>query len=265
MSVLGHLDGGVPYYAPIGELNYDPIEDRVQCHLCGGWFRLVAGSHLTGAHGWTAREYREAFRLPSTEPTCSRGLSERQRINGRQRVAAGETPVGARLDPAAKRAMFAGRRFPRWRSLGAVHPELVAELHPSRNGKLDPFAIATGSHRRLWWRCLHGHEWMATVYNRAGGTGCPQCARAGAKGPKPRCTLADFAPGLVAQLHPTLNKALDPTRIGPYSHRKVWWHCAEDHEWQAEIQSRTRGSECPYCRGERRRDASAGPAPDAGV
>jgi hypothetical protein len=64
--VVGHLQDGTPYFAPVGELTYDADEDRVRCHLCGGWFRLVAGSHLTRAPGWTSTEYREAFRLLKT-------------------------------------------------------------------------------------------------------------------------------------------------------------------------------------------------------
>jgi ribosomal protein S27E len=179
--VVGYLAGGVPYFAPIGELVRDAEEDRVQCHLCGGWFRLVAGAHLSRVHGWTAAEYRDALRLLSTEPTCSRELSARQRDHGRRRVACGEPPVGARLERDAIRAIYARHRFPRWRSLGALHPELMPELHPSRNGELDPFAVAASSHRKLWWRCQDGHEWLACVYNRSAGTGCPICARVRAK------------------------------------------------------------------------------------
>jgi hypothetical protein len=36
------------------------------------------------------------------------------------------------------------------RSLGVRRPELVAELHPTMNGELDPYAIGASSHRRLW-------------------------------------------------------------------------------------------------------------------
>jgi hypothetical protein len=34
------------YFAPLGEIAYDADEDRVQCHLCGQWYRVIAGSHL---------------------------------------------------------------------------------------------------------------------------------------------------------------------------------------------------------------------------
>ena len=43
---VGRLPYGTPYFAPIGEVPYDPDEDRVQCHLCGGWFKLIGSTHL---------------------------------------------------------------------------------------------------------------------------------------------------------------------------------------------------------------------------
>lgn len=250
---FGHLASGVRYFGEIGELAYDPAEDLVQCHLCGAWFRLLAGPHLTRVHVWSATEYREAFRLLSTEALCARSLSERQRANGRRRVASGEPPVGARVSGEERRNAFARRRFARWRSLGVRHPELLSELHPTRNGDLDPFAIAAGSHRKLWWRCLDGHDWIASVYNRAKGTGCPRCARQNRARGVARRTLAQVDPAVLAELHPTRNENLDPNRIAAFSHRKIWWRCAQGHEWQAEIQSRSRGAACPRCRHARRR------------
>jgi hypothetical protein len=53
--------------------------ERVQCHLCGRWFKRVGGSHLLAAHGWTTAEYREAFRLNSTASTVGPVTSERMR------------------------------------------------------------------------------------------------------------------------------------------------------------------------------------------
>jgi hypothetical protein len=55
----GQLDDGTPHFAPLGELRYDPDIDRVQCHLCGGWYRQLSWSHLY-RHGWN----REATSRP---------------------------------------------------------------------------------------------------------------------------------------------------------------------------------------------------------
>lgn len=35
------LEDGTPYVGELGELAYDPDEDKVQCHLCGGWYRVI--------------------------------------------------------------------------------------------------------------------------------------------------------------------------------------------------------------------------------
>lgn len=51
-------------YAPLGEVVHDG--PRVQCHLCGGWFRSVL-AHIR-VHGWDQRAYREAFGLERREP-----------------------------------------------------------------------------------------------------------------------------------------------------------------------------------------------------
>lgn len=37
-------------------------EDRMQCLVCGRWYRQV-GSHIFQRHGMTAREYREEYEL----------------------------------------------------------------------------------------------------------------------------------------------------------------------------------------------------------
>jgi rubrerythrin len=64
------------------------------------------------------------------------------------------------------------------RSLAARRPELVAELHPTRTPDIDPTTLGAGSGFKAWWRCAAcGHDWAATVRNRANGSGCPRCAR----------------------------------------------------------------------------------------
>lgn len=69
----GRLPDGTVCYGFIGELGYDPEEDKVQCHLCAEWLHQVGGSHLPRKHGWTIEEYRQAFRIPKRIATCGRG------------------------------------------------------------------------------------------------------------------------------------------------------------------------------------------------
>ena len=41
----------------------------------------------------------------------------------------------------------------------------------------------------------------------------------------------------------------DPKILTLGSHKKVWWKCNKNHEWQATIGSRNDGRGCPYCSG----------------
>lgn len=137
------------------------------------------------------------------------------------------------------------RRVPHDRSLAALYPELLAEWDRERNEDLEPARISPGSQVRAWWRCTEGHEWEATVNNRAShGRGCPYCA--GQRVTSDR-SLAALHPDLAAEL-----RGADPATIGPRSNRRFTWRCARGHEWQATPANRTRGETgCPYCAGQR--------------
>jgi predicted nucleic acid-binding Zn-ribbon protein len=247
---LRRLADGTRYFGQLAELAYDPDEDRVQCHLCGDWFRLLGSSHLRRTHGWTLAEYRETFHLPAKLATCSRDLSLRYSTYATSQIRRGSgfgEGVGV---PVALRPPV---RVPRWRSL-AARPDLAAELHPARNPAVDLSGIAARSGRKLWWRCEQcGHEWEATVGARSAGSGCPECARERLRGPRPVAaerSLQALHPGLLAEWHPIRNSGLDPARVSPGSKLKVWWRCAVcRHEWQATVHNRTRvhGSGCPVC------------------
>jgi hypothetical protein len=77
-------------HAPVGTLPYDPDEDRVQCHLCGGWFRALAPGHLR-RHDTTADEYRAmaglkpglALAVPSLSRLRAAQLRERAQTDRR--------------------------------------------------------------------------------------------------------------------------------------------------------------------------------------
>ena len=56
-----------------------------------------------------------------------------------------------------------------------TNPELAKEWHPTKNGSLRPENVSRGSSKRVWWKCPHGHEYVAEVSNRTNGTNCPIC------------------------------------------------------------------------------------------
>lgn len=79
-AVAGVLGDGTPYFAPIGSVVRDGA--RVQCHLCGGWYRSVP-AHLR-AHGWNQLAYRAAFGLERGQSL--EGDATRSRRSGALRV-----------------------------------------------------------------------------------------------------------------------------------------------------------------------------------
>ena len=247
LTAVGRLADGTVYYAPLGQIPYDADEDRVQCHLCGGWYRIVGGTHLRKIHGWTVTEYRERLGLLAKDATASRGLSSRLRTVIKQRIDAGTiTPVR----PYA--AAHTGRRTRYSDSLAALRPDLVEQLDRTRNPTdLDPRRVAVKSGRQLWWRCREcGHVWQSAPHTRARGAQCPKCAyrqRAATNSGVARGqSIAARRPELAAELHPTRNPGLDSQSLAPYSRQKVWWLCPTcGHEWQTTPSHRVHASGCP--------------------
>jgi hypothetical protein len=127
-------------------------------------------------------------------------------------------------------------------SLQAHNPELAKEWHPEKNGKVTSSDVTPFSGSKRWWLCKQGHEWEATVANRAKGRGCPYCAGRLAK------SLQTHNPLLAKEWHPTKNGTLTSDDVKPGSRRKVWWLCGRNHGWIATVNSRSRGSGCPHCR-----------------
>ncbi len=54
-------------------------------------------------------------------------------------------------------------------------------------------------------------------------------------------------PILAREWHAEKNPGLTPMEVTPGSGKRVWWKCKEGHEWQAVINSRNKGSGCPFC------------------
>jgi len=64
-----------------------------------------------------------------------------------------------------------------------THRKLIKrEWNYEKNSSLgyNPKLLTQGSHKKVFWKCLKGHEWKATINSRtnvsSGGTGCPYCA-----------------------------------------------------------------------------------------
>ncbi len=127
--------------------------------------------------------------------------------------------------------------------LSVTHPELCEEWS-ERNFPFTPDDETAGSHDKVWWKGKCGHEWQATVNNRASGSGCPYCT--GRKVLVGFNDLATVRPELVDQWSQK-NAPLTPQQFAPYSRKRIIWRCKEGHEWETSIANRSRGNGCPIC------------------
>lgn len=78
LRVVDRALDGRPLYAARGELPVDVDEQRVQCHLCGGWYRALGSSHLWRTHGVTADAYRDLVGLRPRHALWAPDLIEAQ-------------------------------------------------------------------------------------------------------------------------------------------------------------------------------------------
>ena len=64
-----------------------------------------------------------------------------------------------------------------YNDLKTKNPVLASEWNYDKNGELKPTNVTPNSHKRVWWKCQHGHEWEAIIKTRNNGNGCPECAK----------------------------------------------------------------------------------------
>ena len=122
--------------------------------------------------------------------------------------------------------------------LATVNPLLAAQADG-----WDPTTVTAGNHKKVGWKCEHGHQWKAPVYRRTSGVGCPICS-----GQAVLVGFNDLAttnPELAAQAD-----GWDPTTVTASNHKKVGWKCEHGHQWIAVIYSRNAGSGCAICSGQ---------------
>ena len=127
-------------------------------------------------------------------------------------------------------------------------PKLAREWDKLKNGKLGPFDVVPGSHKKVWWKCIKNknHSWQATICNRVNGRRCPYCH--GKIASLDNC-LKTKNKKLAQEWHPTKNLPLTSEDVTAGSGKKVWWQCSKNknHVWIARVNDRNRGTGCPYC------------------
>jgi very-short-patch-repair endonuclease len=131
------------------------------------------------------------------------------------------------------------------KSLYALELELMKEWDFSKNHKIDPKKISVGSGLKAWWICKNGHSWEASIYHRTKNkSGCPFCSN---KKISIENSIVSKYPQLLKEWDFKLNAEIKPEMYSHGSIKKVWWKCANGHNWLASIGKRTSGRACPEC------------------
>lgn len=126
----------------------------------------------------------------------------------------------------------------------------MKEWNWDKNKDLEPKLLTCGSGKKVWWICSKGHEWQTRINHRNEGQKCPICNLEKRSIPKrEEDTLLFKYPQIAKEWNWNKNNGLKPSSITVGSHKKIWWQCEKEHEWEATISNRIRGTNCPYCSG----------------
>ena len=210
------------------------------CAYCSNRKILPGFNDLATTNPKIAEEVSPNSKIKSTEITsfsnkkllwkCSKGHEWKATVSNRSR--------GRGCPYCSNREMLPG-----FNDLKTVNPGLAKEV--SSNSKIKATEVTISSGKKLLWKCSKGHEWKATVCDRSGGNGCPYCSN--------RKILTGFND--LATINPELakevssNSKIKATEVTIGSRKKLLWRCDNDHEWEATVKSRSKGTCCPKCSG----------------
>lgn len=62
-----------------------------------------------------------------------------------------------------------------YNDLATKNPLLSTEWDYDKNGELNPTDVTVATSKKVWWKCIRGHEWKDTINHRNNGRGCPLC------------------------------------------------------------------------------------------
>lgn len=139
-----------------------------------------------------------------------------------------------------------GRYATKDNNLLVTHSHLEKEWNQEKNELLFSDYKA-GSNKKVWWKCVNGHEWEASPNKRTRNNGLPNgCPYCNGKKTSKENSFATFYPHFVNLWDQAKNKK-SPNDYTKSSGKKVWWRCPKGHSWEAPIYSIASGKGCPTC------------------
>lgn len=131
--------------------------------------------------------------------------------------------------------------------------EWTGEVDCECNVEIDKITMASAKKAR--WKCIKGHEWIATIIQRTRDkSSCPFCARdrvSDTNSLKTWClSNGSWGEQLMSEWTGEVEgkKNIDMSDVARASAKKAKWKCSNGHEWFTTINNRaSHKSGCPFC------------------
>ena len=132
-----------------------------------------------------------------------------------------------------------------YNDLATTNPELLKEWNYEKNNKegIFPYNVFQGTHKKVWWKCAKGHEWVTSILNKKR-RGCPICS-------KRTNDITITHPMILSMWDYNENNKnnIYPQNFSHGSDKKVWWKCPYcGNKWQQRISHIVNGVGCPKCK-----------------
>jgi hypothetical protein len=212
-------------------LVYNRARNKQGCPFCAGRYAIAGVNDLATVNPELASQ-ADGWDPTTVLPNSHSVLQWRCELGHEYILKVSERSLGAGCQFCSGRKILVG-----FNDLATLFPEVAAQADG-----WDPRTTRTASGKvNRKWRCEEGHTWIATIDNRTrNASGCPVCF-----GRDVEVGVSDLL-----TTHPHLAaEALrwDPTTVKAGSAKRVWWRCAEGHEWRTTVATRTKAKGCPSC------------------
>lgn len=129
-------------------------------------------------------------------------------------------------------------------SLAVFYPDIAARWHPTANGEITPWQVTAHSGRKVYWRCVLGHDFEKVIAKYTAGPRCPVCT-----GHQLLTGFNDLYtryPEIASEWHPQKNGELTANDVVPGNGPR-WWLCAKGHEQRGTVPNRITTAGCSKC------------------
>ena len=124
----------------------------------------------------------------------------------------------------------------------ASNEERAAYWHATENGKLKPRDVFKSSAKKYWFTCDNDHDFDMSLDNVTKGRWCSYCQQT----PSYEQSF-DSNEERAAYWHATKNGDVKPRDVFKSSHKKYWFTCDNNHDFDIRLNDVTSGRWCSTC------------------